>query len=172
MTRPRRPAGKHGCVAQSSISTICAADSCRVTKQLLDHPRAQQRSEPDPSLRMRKHVEGDVPIRSLKIFNQDTAASQYRTENSRKNEQRSIRRSTRKRPRLGFGTALVPLSRPHFFPGPLFLVGNLAVAILRRRPPSASPQDEGLFHGEILDPHGEEAPKAPSRTMRPGIIWT
>jgi hypothetical protein len=41
-----------------------------------------------------------------------------------------------------------------------------------RRPPSASPQDEGLFRGAILNPHGEEAPKAPSRTMRPGIIRT
>src|SRR3954463_14359321 len=37
-----------------------------------------------------------------------------------------------------------------------------------KRPPSASPQDEGLLRGEILNTHGEEAPKVPSRTMRPG----
>jgi hypothetical protein len=36
----------------------------------------------------------DVPIPTLKIWNQDTGASQYRTGCSRENEVRSIRRST------------------------------------------------------------------------------
>src|SRR5437763_1489258 len=60
-------------------------------------------------------AKGNVPIRSLKVFNQVTAASHYRTKCSRKNEKRSIRRSTRERPRSGFCTALVPPSRPHLF---------------------------------------------------------
>jgi hypothetical protein len=62
-------------------------------------------------------LEHSAQIPSLKIWNQDIGASHYRTECSRDYEWRSIRRSTRAASIGVFGTALVPLSRPHLFIG-------------------------------------------------------
>src|SRR5260370_1113044 len=50
---------------------------------------------------------------------------------------------------------------------PPFKMGSLVVAILRDASLCDAPQDEDLFRGEILDPHGEERRTCDaSRTMR------
>ncbi len=48
--------------------------------------------------------------------------------------------------------------------------GSDIAVILRDARLWRAPQDEVLFCGEILDPHGEEPAKRASRTMRPSTF--